>query len=334
MTSRESNCPSCGAPLPPNPVSCPRCHHLLHRERLEAIARQARVSTPSEARALWQEALTLLPPRSNQAEAIRLRIASLPAEDPKTDRSPSSRPPPASWGWLGGVGLILWKSKAILVFALSKAKLLLTGLTKWKTVLSMLFALAAYWAIWGWWFALGFVLSIYVHEMGHVIALRHYGIAASPPMFIPGVGAFVAMKRYPETPVQNSRIGLAGPIFGLGATVCCLLAYQLTNAPIMAALTRTGAWINLFNLIPIWQLDGGRAFESLTRRQRWWATGAIAAALVLTTESMLWLLLFGSIYRAWTTPAPTEEDRAGLWLYGGLVGVLSWMTMVYVPGID
>ena len=78
---------------------------------------------------------------------------------------------------------------------------------------------AVYWSLFGWKFALGFVLSIYIHEMGHVIALRKYGIAATSPMFIPFVGAIVRLRQYPANVAQDARVGLAGPIWGLGAAV-------------------------------------------------------------------------------------------------------------------
>src|SRR3989454_12639768 len=81
----------------------------------------------------------------------------------------------------------------------------------------MLLSAGVYWAAWGWKFALGVVLSIYVHEMGHVQALQRYGIKATAPMFIPGVGAVVRLKQYPASPREDARVGLAGPLGGLGA---------------------------------------------------------------------------------------------------------------------
>ena len=80
-------------------------------------------------------------------------------------------------------------SRRLALFLLTKGKLLLFGLSKGTTFLSMLAALGVYWTLWGWKFALGFVLSIYVHEMGHVAAMKRFGLAATAPMFIPGFGA-------------------------------------------------------------------------------------------------------------------------------------------------
>jgi len=98
----------------------------------------------------------------------------------------------------------------VALFALTKAKFLLLGLTKLSTLGSMLAFLGVYWSMFGWKFALGFVLCIYVHEMGHVAELRRFGIAASAPMFIPGLGAFVSLKQLPANVMQDSRVGWPG----------------------------------------------------------------------------------------------------------------------------
>src|SRR6266550_1690101 len=150
----------------------------------------------------------------------------------------------------------------------SKGKLVLLGLTKLNTLLSMLVSIGFYWALYGWKFGLGFVLSIYVHEMGHVIALARYGIPASAPMFIPGFGAFVRLKAYPTSPGEDARVGLAGPLYGLGAALACMGIGVVTGSGLFSALAKVGAWINVFNLIPVWQLDGSRGFRALTRQHR------------------------------------------------------------------
>src|SRR5207302_3963478 len=96
------------------------------------------------------------------------------------------------------------------LFLLTKGKLLLLGLTKATTFFSMLLSLGVYWAAWGWKFALGLVLSIYIHEMGHVFALRRLGFKASAPMFIPGLGALIRLRQHPANPREDAEIGLAG----------------------------------------------------------------------------------------------------------------------------
>src|SRR5207249_1946009 len=173
------------------------------------------------ASAIWRKALSLLPPEALQYKGVEARITELEGRIQAGDDRSGSEQATGAWRkWvtaLGPAGLILWKFKVIALFALTKAKFLLLGLTKLSTLGSMLAFLGVYWSMWGWKFALGFVLCIYIHEMGHVAELRRFGIAASAPMFIPGLGAFVSLKQLPANVTQDSRVGLAGPIWGLGA---------------------------------------------------------------------------------------------------------------------
>jgi len=116
--------------------------------------------------------------------------------------------------------------------------------------------------------------------MGHVAELRKFGIRATAPMFLPGLGAIVRLHQYPQTAREDARVGLAGPLWGLGASVATLALYYATQLPVIAAIATVGAWINLFNLLPVWQLDGARGFRSLSRPQRWVALAVIAATWV------------------------------------------------------
>ena len=192
----------------------------------------------------------------------------------------------------------------------------------------MLASMGLYWHWYGWKFALGFVLSIYVHEMGHVACLRRYGIAATAPMFVPGFGALVLLKQRPATVMQDARVGLAGPIWGLGAAIVAALAGALTASPLCFAIAHAGAWINLFNLIPVWQLDGGRGFRALTRRQRGIALATAVAMWVVTQESMLLLVSLGAGYRLFTKDYSAEPDRGALFQYAGLVAALSLLWLL------
>ena len=146
----------------------------------------------------------------------------------------------------------------------------------------MLLSLGVYWTLWGWRFALGLVLSIYVHEMGHVIALRRHGIRAGGPMFIPGLGALVRLKQQVVSAREDAEIGLAGPIYGMGAALVALGLWYITGMPIFAAIASAGAWLNLFNLIPIYPLDGGRGFHAMSRPQKFIAAAAVGAACLST----------------------------------------------------
>ena len=334
-------CVACGTEVAPSLLSCPLCRALVHAEELKSLAREAEAAEaerPAEALALWRQALGLLPPGSKQLQVIAGRIEAL---GPRVESGPQAaggpeRPRWLSAAWKGGgglvaLGLLAWKLKAVLLFLLTKAKLLLLGLTKLGTLSSMLLSLGVYWTAFGWKFALGLVGSIYVHEMGHVAALRRFGIPASAPMFIPGIGAMVRLKQHPASPREDARVGLAGPIWGLGAAVAAYGVFRLTGWPSWAAIARVGAWINLFNLLPIWQLDGGRAFHALSRGQRVAAAAALAAMWVVTKEGLLILLLLTAGFRAFGAQSVEKGDRVALAQYVLLVVALSAMCLLEVP---
>jgi Zn-dependent protease len=144
--------------------------------------------------------------------------------------------------------------------------------------------------------------------MGHVIAMRARGIAAEPPMFIPGLGAFIRQRSRPTDPVEDATIGLAGPIAGVAASIACWALFLAFDAPAVAALAKVGAWINLFNLLPLFSLDGGRAFRALSTIQRWAVAAACGALLYATSEGMLVLVLIGAALRIF---APADAPKRG-----------------------
>ena len=334
-------CPQCGTDIPPAAVSCPACHALIHSERLTALAAEARaaadradVSGQLEA---WRVALTLLPPESSQYRTISGRVQALSRSlsDPSSAPQPAAGDTKKAWsgGAIGAAALLIWKFKAAGVFLLTKGKLLLFGLSKGTTFFSMLAALGVYWTIWGWKFALGFVLSIYIHEMGHVSAMKRFGLAATAPMFIPFFGAFIRMKQHPATAQEEARIGLAGPIWGFAAAAGCFLLYLATAQPYWAALTHTGAMINLFNLLPVWQLDGGHAFAALNRTERWIAAGVAGAALLVTGEGLVVLIAVLAAVQAFRQAPNVEGDRIALIQFAGLVVALALLMKMPVPGL-
>ena len=336
MTSYASTvCASCGTELAPALLRCPACRALAHAAELSRLAREAAEletgGRREEALGAWRMALSLLPADAPQAESVQRRVAALVAAGAGAEAAPA---PPAALRrlgpWLFGLALILWKLKFILVFVLTKAKFLLLGLTKASTLLSMLAAAGVYWSLWGWKFAFGIVGSIYIHEMGHVAALRHFGIRASAPMFIPGFGAIVRLHQHPATVGEDARVGLAGPLWGLGAALAALGIHLATGAPIWAAIARFGAWINLFNLLPVWQLDGGRGFRALSRRQRWTAVAVLGGVWFLTAEPLLFLLGIAGVVNA-LSQAPDEGDNAMLGLYAGLALILALLSRLEVP---
>jgi Zn-dependent protease len=340
--SAPPRCPQCGTELAPSLLACPACGKLVHADHLRQLAARAeaaeRLGDRSAALVAWREALDLLPPGTRQHQVITQTVEGLGREveraTPEAREALHKRPAwAAGAGVVGGLALLLWKFKFAVAFLLTKGKLLIVGLTKASTLFSMLLSLGVYWQVWGWKLAAGLIATMYVHEMGHVAALRRLGIKADAPMFVPGLGAFVRMHRYPANPSENARVGLAGPVWGLAACVVCYLIHLTTSAPAWAAITRVSAWLNLFNLLPVWQLDGGRGFHALARQQRWIAAAVIAAAWFVTSEGMLLLLLIAAVWQAWRVAAPEEGDRRAFVEYAILTIALSALTIIRVPGV-
>ncbi len=196
-----------------------------------------------------------------------------------------------------------------LLFALGKAKFLgvLASVLKLKTLGTMLLSIGLYATEWGWPFAAGFVLLIFVHEMGHALALRAEGIPAGAPVFIPFVGAFVAMHGQPRNAAVEARVAMAGPLVGSLAAWAALFAGLALHDELLIALGHTAVLLNLFNLVPVPPLDGGRIAGAFTRT--FWVVGygAGIVALLLTESPILLVVLvvglFTLVYR-WRHPVP------------------------------
>lgn len=315
-------CTRCSTQLPAYALACPACSALVHRERLQQLADLAAAATASGDRAValahWQSARDLVPAGSKQYQSIGERIAALADAEFHGQVPAGTGDVPRAW-W---TRVLAATATVGLLFA-GKLKFLLLGLTKISTLASMFSFIAVYWSIHGWPLAVGVAGSIYVHEMGHVAMLRRLGIRSGAPLFIPGVGALVMLKEHVTDPIVDARIGLAGPVWGLGAAVIAWLVYLLTGAAIWLAIAEVTGFLNLFNLIPVWQLDGARGFHVLSRVQRGIATGTIAAALWLTGVGLLWLVGGVAAYQA-LRGKPGPGHRPTLLTFAGLVLVLSW----------
>lgn len=292
-------CTHCGTELSSDALACPVCASFVHADALKRFAAEADTLTRDgsllAARAEWTKALGLLPAQSQQYGAVQRRIAEL-TRTIDGDRAGSSPAAPAKdrpmwWRGLAGIGTV-----ALLL--VTKLKFLLLGLTKISTFASMFAFFGVYWSLYGWPLALGLVGSIYIHEMGHVAMLRRLGIDAGAPLFIPGMGAFVMLKQRISDPLTDAKIGLAGPVWGLGAGLTALVVYLATGAEIWFAIAQVTGFINLFNLIPVWQLDGSRGMHVLARTERWMLVAVIGAALLLTEQRMLFLVGGVAVWRA------------------------------------
>jgi Zn-dependent protease len=247
-----------------------------------------------------------------------LSYGSVFAPQPEPPAPVRERRPP----WRRGLGVLAALGVVLLKFA-AKLKALLVLLPKLKiftTSATMLVSVGAYALIWGWRFGLGFVLLLLVHELGHVIQLRREGIKAGAPMFIPFLGALVAMKELPKNAAAEARVGLAGPVLGSLGALVALGLYALTGDELFKALAFVGFLLNLFNLLPVLPLDGGRAMAAVSPWM--WFVGyglLVAATVAFPNPVMLLVLLFGGLetWRRWQarkTPEarefkPYRQDR-------------------------
>jgi Zn-dependent protease len=235
-------------------------------------------------------------------------------------------------GALAGLVVLLGKFKGVLLL-LPKLKLLSTSGT-------MLVSVAAYALIWGWTFAVGFVALLFVHEMGHVIQLRREGIKASAPLFIPFLGAFVGMKQLPDNAAAEARVGLAGPVLGSIGCLVPLVLWKATGNVFWEALAFTGFFLNLFNLLPVLPLDGGRAMAALSPWM--WVVGfalLIAATFVFPSPIMLLILLFGALetmrrWRARKTPESLAYHRVTRGQRLAIAAVYLGLAIALAVGMD
>lgn len=186
-----------------------------------------------------------------------------PPHDPR-GRAPE-KPPSALKKLLGplGVAVIL-----ILKFA-GKLKFIILPLFKFlplflKTGGTMILSIGVYAMFWGWRFALGFVLLLLVHESGHLVAARMVGLKVGAPVFIPFMGALIALKEAPRNAWIESWVAYGGPLVGSLGALACLGIYALTGNPLFKALAYVGFFLNLFNLIPFGFLDGGRIVTAIS----------------------------------------------------------------------
>lgn len=205
---------------------------------------------------------------------------------------------------------------AALVLLLSKLKFVLVFLKLGKffgTALSMLITIGFYASMFGWRYALGFVLLIFIHEMGHYVTAKEIGLNVSAPIFIPFVGAFIAMKEQPVNAVDEAKVGLGGPVLGSLAALFCLLVGLQYNDGFSIALAYTGFFINIFNLIPVSPLDGGRIVAAISPKL--WLIGIpilAVSAFYFFNPIIILLLLLGAYqaYRQWTTTDQSYYNTA------------------------
>ena len=218
---------------------------------------------------------------------------------------PRDRPPAQRKGVRERIGGAIAAVVALVAkfFAAIKGALLLLPKAKLLTTTgTALVSVLAYSLFFGWWFAVGFVVLLFVHEMGHVIQLRREGVKASAPMFVPFMGAVVMMREMPKNALGEARVGLAGPVLGTFGAAACLVIGDAANSDFFRALAYVGFFLNLFNLLPIVPLDGGRAMAAMAPWM-WFAGFGVLVALELLYPNpiMLIIVIFAGyeLYRRW-----------------------------------
>lgn len=170
---------------------------------------------------------------------------------------------------------------------------LLAGAKFGKVLLTsgtMLLSVVTYSVIFGWRYAVGFVGLIFCHEMGHFVAARQRGLDVGAPTFIPFVGAWILLKEQPMDVETEAYVAMAGPVVGTMAAMGCYYAAESMDSPLLLALAYAGLMLNLFNLIPLAPLDGGR-ITSIISPKTWWIGAPLIVALFVWNHSPMLLLL-------------------------------------------
>lgn len=258
----------------------------------------------AEATELWHRTLALLPEDAAQRGPIDAKLHAI-GERMERGEGRIEAPEAAPKGLWAGIG-------AGLIFLATKGKALLLALTQGGAILSIFAFLGIYWREWGWSFALGLLVSIYLHELGHMVALMRYRVPVSAPMFVPGFGAFVRHGALP-TPRIGARVALAGPAAGLGAALVAYLLFRVTGAAYWSAIAHLGAVINLGNLLPVWQLDGARVRPPLTRDQQVLLGAAFVLTALIAQDRITALICGGGVIALFFRRRYGMGDATGLW---------------------
>jgi Zn-dependent protease len=325
------NCKRCSRELAPGALVCDQCNALVHSEKLDQLASEAKALEAKgdlrQAREQWLMGLPLLPANSRQADWIRERARSLDSAAGHSSSGQTQQAPASENKWarkLGPVGPV-----AVL---LAKGKVLLTALFKLKFLLSFVAFVGIYWAAFGMKFGIGFAVLILLHEMGHFIDIKRRGLPAEMPVFLPGLGAYVRWQALGVPLETRSAISLAGPLAGFFAALACAALWWQTGNPFWAALARAGAVLNLLNLIPVWVLDGGQAVLALSKMERIVLFTACLALWLVLGDSMFFLVALGAGYQAFfARDLPSHPSRATMVYYLAVLTALG-VTVRLMPG--
>jgi Zn-dependent protease len=192
----------------------------------------------------------------------RVRLLSFVSKHNGQSANSSSSSQPVQHNWFRRlIGSVGGGALAVLKFGWLILKL---GTFK-GALITMAISLIFYSFLFGPLFAIGFILLMGIHEMGHWLMAKRQGIATSFPIFIPGLGALINMRQQPASVKQEAQMATAGPLVGGLASFGMIGLGYLTHYGLWAALGYTGCFMNLFNLLPVTPLDGGRIMTALSR---------------------------------------------------------------------
>jgi Zn-dependent protease len=177
-------------------------------------------------------------------------------------------------------------------------------LLKFKFLFSMFVSAAVYVWIGGWWFGIGLVVLLFVHEMGHVLEAKRQGLPVSAPLFIPFMGALITLKEMPHNAWREAKLAIGGPLLGSAGALAIYIAGVAYDSNSLKALAFLGFFINLFNLLPVVPLDGGRITAAL--HPALWLVGFLGLlGLVIWKPNpiLIIILLFSAseLWRRWKT---------------------------------
>jgi Zn-dependent protease len=210
------------------------------------------------------------------------------------------------------------KALAALLLAGKLGKLLTSGGT-------MLLSVFAYAFVFGWWYAVGFVVLLFIHEMGHFLAAKKRGLQVGLPTFIPFVGAWIQLKQQPMDAETEAFVGIAGPMLGSAAAFVCYMVARETGSGLLMALAYAGFFLNLFNLIPLSPLDGGR-IVSVMVGLFFWIPSPLLVLIAILALPQVWSVLSGRAAldsRYYQTPRSVRVEYAAQYL--ALAGFLAIM---------
>jgi Zn-dependent protease len=262
---------------------------------------------------------------------------------PPPPMPPPPPPPPPTWGreepsvWqkikklfapIAVVGALILKFFAKLKFVLLPALKFLPVFL--KTGGTMILTIGVYAMIWGVWFAVGFVLLIFVHECGHLLAAKRLGLKVGAPVFIPFMGAFIALKEAPHNAWIEAQVGIGGPMLGTVGAGVCELIHVATGNQMFGALAYTGFFLNLFNMMPVGFLDGGRIVTALSPWM--WLIGfaILLGMTIMHPNFLLILILIASLPRLFSLfRKKSDEERR----YFEITPEQRWMMAVMYFGL-